>query len=216
VAHLRSWGFNTTGDSSDTSTFGPLIPYTVQLSMASGNDWFAPSFVAHADQVAATQVTSLADDPNLIGYFNESELAWGPNEDKDQSLLDQYLALLPGWPGLAVAQQYPGDPNGFATALATRYFSVTSDALHQYDPHHLNLGVKEESNDIPLELLEVASNYVDISASTTTPSSRATLPPRSRPSRTTCRSSRISPTSRHTLEPDAASVASTGPDAILE
>jgi hypothetical protein len=42
VAQLRSWGFNTMGDYSDTSTFAPLMPYTVQLSMASGDDWFAP------------------------------------------------------------------------------------------------------------------------------------------------------------------------------
>ena len=162
VTQLRSWGFNTMGDYSDTSTFGPDMPYTVQLSMASGDDWFAPSFVTHVDQVAATQVAPLADDPNLIGYFTDSELAWGPNEDDDESLLDQYLALPAGSPGLAVAQGYIGNPNGFVTALATRYFSVTSAALHQYDPNHLNLGVKAESNDIPPELLEVASQYVDV------------------------------------------------------
>jgi Putative Ig domain/IPT/TIG domain len=137
------------------------MPYTVQLSMASGSDWFAPSFVTHADQVAATQVAPLANDPNLIGYFTDSELVWGPNEDNSQSLLNQYLELPAGSPGLAVAEQYPNDPNGFVTALATRYFSVTSAALHMYDPNHLNLGVKAESNDIPPELLEVASNYVD-------------------------------------------------------
>ena len=162
VAQLRSWGFNTMGDYSDTSTFAPKMPYTVQLSMASGNDWFASSFVTHADQVAATQAAPLADDPNLVGYFTDSELAWGPNEDNDQSLLNQYLELPSGSPGFLEAQQYVGDPNGFATALATRYFSVTSAALHTYDPNHLNLGVKAESNDIPPELLEVASQYVDV------------------------------------------------------
>ena len=162
VAQLRSWGFNTMGDYSDTSTFAPLMPYTVQLTMASGNDWFAPSFVTHANQVAATQVAPLANDPNLIGYYTDSELAWGPNEDHDQSLLDQYLELPAGSPGLLEAQQYVGNPSGFATALATRYFSVTSAALHAYDPNHLNLGVKAESNDVPPELLQVASQYVDV------------------------------------------------------
>jgi hypothetical protein len=162
VTQLRSWGFNTMGDYSDTSTFAPMMPYTVQLSMASGNDWFAPSFVTHADQVAATQVAPLADDPNLIGYYTDSELAWGPNEDNDQSLLNQYLELPAGSPGLLEAQQFVGNPNGFATALATRYFSVTSAALHAYDPNHLNLGVKAESNDIPPELLQVAGQYVDV------------------------------------------------------
>ena len=162
VAQLRSWGFNTMGDYSDTSTFAPLMPYTVQLSMASGNDWFAPSFVTHADAVAASQVAPLADDPNLIGYYTDSELPWGPNEDNSQSLLNQYLALPAGSPGYLEAQQYIGNPSGFTTALATRYFSVTSTALHAYDPNHLNLGVKVESNDVPPELLEVASQYVDV------------------------------------------------------
>jgi hypothetical protein len=162
VAQLRSWGFNTMGDYSDTSTFAPDMPYTVQLSMASGDDWFAPSFVTHADQVAAAQAAPLANDPNLIGYYTDSELAWGPNEDNDESLLDQYLALPAGSPGLAEAQQYVGNPDGFTTALATRYFSVTSAALKAADPNHLNLGVKAESNDIPPQLLEVASQYVDV------------------------------------------------------
>ena len=161
VDRLRSWGFNTIGPFSDSSTFAPLMPYTVQLTMASGPDWFAPSFVTHADQVAAIQVAPLADDPNLIGYFTDNELNWGPNEDNSQSLLNQYLELPAGSPGLAVAEQYPNDPNGFVTALATRYFSVTSDAIHMYDTNHLNLGVKAESNDIPPELLQVASHYVD-------------------------------------------------------
>ena len=161
VAELRSWGFNTIGDYSDSSTFAPLMPYTVQLTMASGNDWFAPSFVTHADQVAASQAAPLANDPNLIGYYTDSELAWGPNEDNSESLLNQYLALPAGSPGLAEAQQYIGNPSGFTYDLATRYFSVTSAALHLYDPNHLNLGVKAESNDIPPELLEAASHYVD-------------------------------------------------------
>jgi hypothetical protein len=161
VAQLRSWGFNTVGPYSDNTTFAPMIPYTVQLSMASGDDWFAPSFVTNADAVAAAQVAPLADDPNLIGYFTDSELAWGPNEDNGQSLLNQYLALPAGSPGLAVAQQFIGNPNGFVYDLATRYFSVTSAAVHMYDPNHLILGVKAESNDIPSELLEAASNYVD-------------------------------------------------------
>jgi hypothetical protein len=161
IARLRSWGFNTVGPYSDNSTLGTQMPYTVQLSMASGDDWFAPSFVTNAQQVAATQVAPLANDPNLIGYFTDSELAWGPPE-LDGTALDTYLTLPPGSPGLAVAQQYVGNPAGFITALATRYFSVTSAALKEYDPHHLNLGIKAEGNEIQPELLEAARPYVDV------------------------------------------------------
>jgi hypothetical protein len=78
VAQLRSWGFNSLGPFSDDTDLGSQMPYEVQLTMASGDDWFAPSFVTNADQVAATQVAPLADDPNVIGYFTDSELDWGP------------------------------------------------------------------------------------------------------------------------------------------
>ena len=162
VAQLRSWGFNSLGAFSDNSTFATQMPYSVQLGMASGDDWFAPSFVSNADAVAASQVAPLAGDPNLIGWYTDSELDWGPNGGDSQTQLDHYLALPAGSPGLAVAQQYVGNPNGFVYALATRYFQVTTAAVRAYDPHHLILGVKAEGQEIQPELLEAASAYVDV------------------------------------------------------
>ena len=138
------------------------MPYSVQLSMASGDDWFAPSFVTNADEVAATQVAALANDPNLIGFYTDSELHWGPDGSDTQPVLDNYLALPAGSPGLAVAEQYVGNPNGFVYALATRYFSVTTAAVRMYDKHHLILGVKAEAQEIQPELLEAAKPYVDV------------------------------------------------------
>ena len=162
VSQLRSWGFNSLGAFSDDSTFASQMPYSVQLGMASGDDWFAPSFVTNADQVAATQVAPLADDPNLIGWYTDSELDWGPNGGDLDTQLSHYLALPAGSPGLAVAQQYVGNPNGFVYALATRYFQVTTAAIRMYDPHHLILGVKAEGQEIQPQLLEAASPYVDV------------------------------------------------------
>jgi hypothetical protein len=161
VAQLRSWGFNSLGAFTDSS-FASQMPYSVQLSMASGDDWFAPSFVTNADQVAATQVAPLADDPNLIGWYTDSELDWGPNGSDLETQLQHYLALPAGSPGLAVAQQYVGNPNGFVYALATRYFQVTTAAIRMYDTHHLILGVKAEGQEIQPQLLEAARPYVDV------------------------------------------------------
>jgi hypothetical protein len=162
VSRLRSWGFNSLGPFTDNSTFSTQMPYSIQLGMASGDDWFASSFVTNADEVAATQVAPLADDPNLIGWYTDSELHWGVDGTRDQPLLDDYLALPAGSPGLAVAQQYVGNPNGFLFALATRYFQVTTAAIHMYDTHHLILGVKAEGQYIQPQLLEAASPYVDV------------------------------------------------------
>jgi agarase len=162
VAQLRSWGFNSLGAFTDDATFATQMPYSVQLSMASGDDWFAKSFVSHAKAVAAAQVAPLADDPNLIGYYTDSELHWGPDGSDTAPVLDNYLALPVGSPGRTVAEKYAHDPNGFVSALATRYFSVTTAAVHKYDPHHLILGVKAEAQEIQPQLLEAASPYVDV------------------------------------------------------
>jgi hypothetical protein len=130
--------------------------------MASGDDWFAPSFAANADAVAASQVAPSADDPNLIGWYTDSELSWGPNSTNDNSELTDYLNLPPGSPGLAVAQQYVGQPKQFLYALATRYFQVTTAAIRTYDTNHLILGVKAEGQYIPVQLLEAARHYIDV------------------------------------------------------
>ena len=163
LTRLRSWGVNTLGPYSDDSTLGTQMPYEVQLSMASGDDWFAPSFVTHADAVAAADVAPLADDPNVIGFFTDSELTWGPPGTSDLGpILDTYLDLPAGSPGLAVAQQYIGNPAGFLYALATRYFQVTTAAVRMYDTHHLILGVKAEGQEIQPELLEAAAPYINV------------------------------------------------------
>jgi Putative Ig domain len=163
VSWLRSWGFNSLGSFSDDSLLGSQMPYEVLLNMASGDDWFASSFVTHADEVAAEDVAPLADDPNLIGYYTDSELAWGPPDTpNNETVLQEYLDLPAGSPGLAVAEQYQGNPAGFLYALATRYFSVTTAAIRMYDTHHLILGVKAEGQEIQPQLLEAASPYVDV------------------------------------------------------
>ena len=102
----------------------------------------------------------------VIGYFTDSELDWGPllgnGAGSPDTALQQYLQLPAGSPGLAVAQQYVGNPSGFVTALATRYFSVTSAALHMYDTNHLILGVKAEGSEIEPNLIKAAAPYVDV------------------------------------------------------
>ena len=169
VAQLRSWGYNTLGSFSDDADLRSLMPYEVQLTMAppiTNDDWFAPSFVTNADQVAATQVAPLANDPNVIGYFTDTELDWGPLLGSGNctytTALACYLTLPAGSPGLAVAQQYVGNPSGFLTALATRYFSVTTAAVRMYDTHHLILGVKAEGQEVEPNLLKAAAPYVNV------------------------------------------------------
>ena len=166
VARLRSWGFNSLGPFSDYSLLGSMMPYTVQLTMGAFNsDLFSSSFVTEAQNEAESVAAPLADDPNVIGYFTDTEPPWeapdaGPGFT--DTLLDTYLKLPAGSPGLAVAQQYEGNPNGFLSAVATQYFKVTSEALHAADPNHMDLGVKLEGQEIQSQVFKAAQPYVSV------------------------------------------------------
>jgi hypothetical protein len=161
VDRLQSWGFNTLGAWSDDQ-LDSKMPYTFLLNMASGNDWFSPAFEANAKAIAASQVGPRRDDPNLVGWYLDSELHWGPDWRESLPVLDDYLALPAGSPGRTVAEKYATDPGGFLFALATRYFQVTTSAIRAEDPNHLILGVKAVAQFTPRQLLEAARPYVDV------------------------------------------------------
>ena len=163
VTQLRSWGFNSLGPFSDYTLLGSQMPFSVQLTMGRGqSDYFTPTFVTHVDAIAAADVAPEATNPNLIGWYTDSELRWGPDGTNFGPLLDTYLALPTGTPGHTVAEEYAGRPTTFLSALATRYFQVTTAAVRKYDTHHLILGVKATSQEIQPQLLEEASKYVNV------------------------------------------------------
>jgi hypothetical protein len=162
VSRLRDWGFNTIGAWSDWDRFDHRMPYTLNLSMAAGNDWFAPEFEAHAREEVERTVVPRRNDPNLVGWFLDNELRWGRDFRGDQTMLDIYLALPAGSPGRAVAEQHVGDPSGFLTALAERYFSVTTGAIRARDPHHLILGTRMISFLTPAEVVVAAGRHLDV------------------------------------------------------
>ena len=137
------------------------MPYELQLTMASGNDWFSPSFVTGVGQRGGDPGGPAGQRPEPDRLLHRQRAQLGGAGGVRRSL-NEYLALPPGSPGLAIAQKYVGNPQGFIYALATRYFQVTSAALKQYDPHHLNLGIKAEGSEIPPALLEAAQPYVDV------------------------------------------------------
>lgn len=162
VERLRAWGFNTLGAWSDVDRFASRMPYTVLLDMASGDDWFSPAFAANAAAIAAGTVAPRRDDPNLLGWYLDSELRWGPDWRAQRALLDDYLALPPGSPGRTVAEHHKGEPDKFLRLLARRYFRVTTAAVRAQDPNHLILGTKMITQLTPRTVLREARRYVDV------------------------------------------------------
>ncbi|WP_345783609.1 beta-agarase [Fulvimonas sp. R45] len=91
LARLRAWGFNTLGNWSDAALGAQhRLPYTRTVNIegvfgnvATGYDWwgrmpdpFDPRFAQAADAAAAKAAQGVRDDPWLLGYFADNELAW--------------------------------------------------------------------------------------------------------------------------------------------
>jgi len=103
---LVRWGFNTLAcwSSGDVQN----MPRTVGLSFSSGvgGDWlrggmpdyFSPAFIENAAKVA-TECGDRRDDPWLIGYFLDNELAWDRDWRPVPNLFDRYTALPETAPG---------------------------------------------------------------------------------------------------------------------
>ncbi|VVM98480.1 hypothetical protein PS645_03161 [Pseudomonas fluorescens] len=94
---LQAWGFNTIGNWS-APVFDNLdrVPYTLPLSIvgdyasiSTGTDWwggmpdpFDPRFAMATERAVAIAARDHRDDPWLIGYYADNELAWaGPGGD---------------------------------------------------------------------------------------------------------------------------------------
>ncbi|MHC8403819.1 beta-agarase [Pseudomonas sp. TMB3-21] len=95
---LQAWGFNTIGNWS-APVFDNLdrVPYTLPLSIvgdyasiSTGTDWwggmpdpFDPRFAMATERAVAIAARDHRDDPWLIGYYADNELAWaGPGNDQ--------------------------------------------------------------------------------------------------------------------------------------
>ncbi|MEP7186142.1 MAG: beta-agarase [Rhodanobacter sp.] len=91
LKRMQAWGFNTIGNWSDAALGqAHRLPYTRSVSISgdfanvsSGYDYwgrmpdpFDPRFVKAADAAAAKASADVRDDPWLLGYFADNELAW--------------------------------------------------------------------------------------------------------------------------------------------
>ncbi|WP_312934811.1 beta-galactosidase [Pseudomonas sp.] len=91
IDRLLAWGFNTLGNWSDPALGQTQrIPYTLPLaivgdyaSISTGMDWwgrmpdpFDPRFAMATERAVAIATRDHRDDPWLIGYFADNELAW--------------------------------------------------------------------------------------------------------------------------------------------
>ncbi len=105
AGRLAAWGWNTAGAWS-SDAMGQLMPYTFILNLSGENgesevipDFYDPAWQAAVGKAAASGTAGRVDDPNLVGYFLDNELNWGPNTFGTEDLFDHFLALPASAPG---------------------------------------------------------------------------------------------------------------------
>jgi len=102
VKRLKDWGFNTIGAWSSRE-LSQYLPYTVVLNVLAeyGFNWvtgrmpdvFSDSFESFVKEFAASKCSRVRGDPNLLGYFIDNEVRWGPDWRSDKHLLDEFLLM---------------------------------------------------------------------------------------------------------------------------
>lgn len=199
---LRSWGFNGLGAGCDNALFkGSGLGRCVFLALgdsATGEKddeehWlsdnlhtpgtafpnvFNPDFAEHCDREAAKACAPNRDDPEILGYFIDNELAWearrgGPSGawglfdnaarkpagNSARIALEEFLAEC----GLKVGDDIPVSVRmAFVEFVAERYFEITTAAIRRHDPNHLVLGCRFAGTVYPDEVFRAAGKYCDI------------------------------------------------------
>ncbi len=173
---LTGWGFNTAGCWSDSTLMFPRMPYTYGLSLA-GDDWIEGTVSDYFDPAWEAEVVDAtaglgerASDPNLIGYFLDNEIRWGPDWRGLETLLQLYLALPADAPGKAVAVQLLldelGGLGGVNTFLGTA-FATEDELLAATDAWEaLGWGSSPTEAELTTRFLErAADRYFDVTTS---------------------------------------------------
>ncbi len=172
VDRLATWGFNSAGAWSDTDSLLPHLPVAVNLDL-SGDDWesgevadyFDPAWAEAVEEKAATSVRP--DDPNLVGYFLDNEVRWGPDWRSVDTLLQSYLELDASAPGKQEAVAYLlsdlGDLDAVNALLGTAFADEDALAAATEGWEALGYDADDEASGLVLGFLaRVAERYFEV------------------------------------------------------
>ncbi len=171
AARLASWGFNTLGSWSDqaVAVAGPVpLALTPNLDLGMSFAWerkqhfpdvFDPKFDEHVRRRAHELCAARREDQNVLGWFTDNELRWGPDWRGSEDLFELFRNLPSGRPGNRAARAT--DRDAFIALVAERYFALTTGAIKASDPNHLVLGCRFALLPPPA-VIEAAGRHVDV------------------------------------------------------
>jgi len=203
VERLRGWGFNALGagcDNADLKGFGlgRTVFFALGDSATSDDEKdhehylvrnfhtpgtafpnvFNPDFAERCERAAAKACAANRDDPEVLGYFIDNELAWEgrnrgatrpwglfdaacakPQGDTARMAVERLLARR----GLKIGDDIPVSvKEEFVGIVAERYFSVTAAAIRKHDPNHLVLGCRFAGAIVPDVVWRMAGRHCDV------------------------------------------------------
>ncbi|MBM4370719.1 MAG: hypothetical protein FJ098_03650 [Deltaproteobacteria bacterium] len=133
---LQLWGYNSVGPWISAS-MGQVMPHASIILDAGGHAPRYPGFAVTDfwsegfEENCAVKVQALAaphvEDPRLLGYFLDNELAWEPNWATSLTLLQNYMDFPPDAPGRAVAVQFLQDHAESAAEFNTDWGTALGD-----------------------------------------------------------------------------------------
>jgi len=134
---------------------------------------FHPRFAETCEELARKRCAPHKDDPWLVGYFIDNELAWRGNDGSDTGLFNLVAALPPehsarkaleGWLAARNAQKPVDDAlkREFVALVAERYFSAMCSAIRKADPNHMILGCRFAGLGHPREILLACGRHCDV------------------------------------------------------
>ena len=168
------WGMNTIGNWSgrDVIALGrkPFMTSLSGLGIQDGilgmPDVYADGFAARIDEAVRNSTAPYLDNKMLIGYFVGNEPTWSNAELRLCELILEAPADKPLRQALEAHLRANGDSEKSRKAFVYKTFeiflSAVSDALHKYDPNHLNLGIRYGSGVPAPEVLALSRKYFDV------------------------------------------------------
>lgn len=199
LARLKAWGFNLLGAGSDRSLECRGLMHARHLSMGDAltcdgmpDEWyicpnehrpcsalpnmFHPDFAKWCDFFARRHCAPEKENPWLLGYFIDNELAWWGRGDRQTGMWESVLKLPAGHPARQALEAYAAErkiadlkkatreeKTGFVRLAAERYFAATTAAIRKYDPNHLVLGSRFAGvGGAPDVVWEVSGRYCDL------------------------------------------------------
>mgnify|MGYP002625140865 CR=1 FL=1 len=174
IDRMKAWGMNTIGNwsSRDVIALGKK-PFMISLSGLGINtgilgmpDVYAEGFSQNIDEGVRRSVEPYVGNKMLIGYFVGNEPTWSNIELRLCELIMEADDSRPLKQALQTWLQKNGDSDKSRIAFVYHtyeiFLSAVSDALHKYDPNHLNLGIRYGSGVPSDEVLKLSKKYFDV------------------------------------------------------